>query len=81
MANKHDSEERSCVVSPCERPVTLSWHNITMRVQLKKKKGSTIPMSTTGNTKTILNGVTGVAKPGQLIAIMGARLRTEKKFL
>ncbi len=40
-------------------PVGISWHNISVR---PVKSG-----------KQILNGVSGMAEPGQLVALMGSR--------
>jgi len=43
-------------------PVVLEWENIKSKLQLKKGKG----------VRTILDGVSGSASPGRLLAIMGA---------
>jgi ABC-type multidrug transport system ATPase subunit/ABC-type multidrug transport system permease subunit len=43
-------------------PVTLSFEDITYSVELPKK----------GGTKQLLRGISGVAKPGSLTALMGA---------
>ncbi|OQS03831.1 ATP-binding Cassette (ABC) Superfamily, partial [Thraustotheca clavata] len=46
-------------------PATLSWHNLRYTVQPKSFLGKS------GQPKTILKGIHGHVKPGQLTAIMG----------
>ena len=44
--------------------MTVAWRNLTYTVQLNKNLG--------GGSKTLLQGVSGVAMPGKLLALMGA---------
>lgn len=46
--------------SEVSRPITISWHNLSIRAQKSQK--------------VILDNVSGFAKPGQFIALMGSRL-------
>ena len=47
-------------------PMVVEWRNVGLKVDLKvgKKKKETVE-------KHILKGVTGIARPGELLAIMG----------
>jgi ABC-type multidrug transport system ATPase subunit/ABC-type multidrug transport system permease subunit len=49
-------------------PVTLSWENVSYSI----KVSSGLPWNRVHKQKTLLNGVSGVVKPGQLLAIMGS---------
>lgn len=46
-------------------PMTVAWKDITYTVTLSKQAG--------GGFKTLLRGISGYAKPGRLLALMGAR--------
>jgi ABC-type multidrug transport system ATPase subunit len=46
------------------QPMTVSWRDVKYTVQLNKNLG--------GGAKTLLQGVSGIAQPGRLIALMGA---------
>jgi ABC-type branched-subunit amino acid transport system ATPase component len=45
-------------------PMTVTWRDVKYTVQLNKNLG--------GGEKTLLQGVSGIAQPGRLIALMGA---------
>lgn len=45
-------------------PMTVAWRNLTYTVQLNKNLG--------GGSKVLLQGVSGIASPGKLLALMGA---------
>ena len=45
-------------------PMTVTWRDLKYTVQLNKNLG--------GGTKTLLQGVSGIAVPGRLISLMGA---------
>ena len=62
-------------------PLTLTWHNLNVYAKPEKPNaligmGKTARteevVSESGKGKRILKGVSGIAKPGQLIAVMGA---------
>ena len=61
-------------------PITLVWNKLNVyarpqkpKQQKKKKKNTRVAETVHGKGKQILINVTGIAKPGQLIAVMGAR--------
>jgi len=66
---------REMSLAVCETPITLGW-DITLQVPLTKEPGGTRAGSTVSETngemKVILDHVVGEAKPGQMVAIMGA---------
>ena len=55
-------------------PVTLEWHNINYSISLKKKNLIFWSKTKTdGNDRRkLLNDISGIARPGELLAIMGS---------
>ncbi|CAF3776778.1 unnamed protein product [Adineta steineri] len=59
-------------------PVTLTWLDLQAKAPPKDKglrrtiKKALCPWKEVGESKLLLKGVSGIAKPGQLVAIMGA---------
>ena len=53
-------------------PVLLEWSNIHYSLPIKDPDGGCCSKATI--QKTILNGMTGSARPGQLVAIMVSQL-------
>ena len=51
------------------QPISLTWRNLCYSVDVKTGK----LFSRRTERKTILNQVSGVVRPGQLLAIMGSR--------
>jgi hypothetical protein len=61
-------------------PITLTWKKLNVYGRPERPNrlfglGKTVPQVQTvqGKGKQILFNITGIAKPGQLIAVMGAR--------
>jgi ABC-type multidrug transport system ATPase subunit/ABC-type multidrug transport system permease subunit len=67
-----EPKETAVVVSPAGSvasvlpftPMTVTWRDLKYTVQLNKNLG--------GGSKTLLQGVSGIAVPGRLISLMGA---------
>jgi ABC-type multidrug transport system fused ATPase/permease subunit len=59
-----DTDSDTTIDFPLEK-LTLSWRNITYEVQTSGL------FSRTKETRTLLNQVSGHAKPGELVALMG----------
>ena len=53
-----------------ERPVQISWDNITITAM--PPKGRCKPKNALTEPKEIIRGVSGTVKPGQFLAIIGA---------
>jgi ABC-type transport system involved in cytochrome bd biosynthesis fused ATPase/permease subunit len=59
-------------------PVTLTWFNLEAKAPPQDKglkrtlTKKLCPSKEVGQSKMLLKGVSGIAKPGQLVAIMGA---------
>jgi ABC-type multidrug transport system fused ATPase/permease subunit len=51
-------------------PVTLSWENVSYRVKVPTKRCP--PWNRKSTQKTILQHISGIVKPGQLLAILGS---------
>ncbi|KAG8177287.1 hypothetical protein JTE90_029423 [Oedothorax gibbosus] len=67
-----DPLKRKSSFDPSRR-VTLSWHNIEVFVKPQRGRFACCSdHSEIRDCKQLLHGVSGVAKPGQLLAIMGA---------
>ncbi|KAK8685363.1 hypothetical protein V6N13_041366 [Hibiscus sabdariffa] len=61
---------------PIKDPFVLSFNNLTYDVKVRHKSrfpfpGSNNVISPENNTKSLLNGITGEAKEGEIMAIMG----------
>jgi len=56
-------------VIPSEDQITLSWHDLSLVIDVKKKKGGGEGGPAT--TKALIDNVSGVIKPGEMVAIMG----------
>jgi ABC-type multidrug transport system fused ATPase/permease subunit len=52
-------------------PIELYWENLTIQASYRERKRRCPPCSSIKKTKTILNNVTGIAKPGSFTAILG----------
>ena len=55
-------------------PITLSWRDVHYQVAVPTRKCQSNAQK---ERKVILNGISGITKPGQLLAIMGS---TGKSF-
>lgn len=52
-------------------PIELYWEKLTIKASYKQKKRRCPPCSYEKKKKSILNNVTGIAKPGSFTAILG----------
>ncbi|KAK2994363.1 hypothetical protein RJ640_017875 [Escallonia rubra] len=53
------------------RPVTLKFEDVAYTITLKAGEGSCFSSYEPKQTRTILNGVSGIARPGELLAMLG----------
>ena len=56
------------------QPLTVSFHNLAFSIKQKKKKND----PKTHTPKVLLHPMSGVIKPGELLAIMGTGRRIQR---
>lgn len=67
MRKKFTSAFDPRLMIPEEERITLAWKNITYYKSISKKRGCKEAFK---DNKCILNGVSGIAKPGRLIVCL-----------
>ena len=68
MGVKERAERSNMALDHQRIPVTLEWNNIHYSLPIRDPSGGCC--SNAKIQKTILNGMSGVARPGKLVAIM-----------
>ncbi|KAA8532762.1 hypothetical protein F0562_032795 [Nyssa sinensis] len=72
---KPDQQEatpvRLSVLRESLRPITLKFEDVAYTIKLRTNEGSCFSSSEPKLTRTVLNGVSGIARPGELVAMLG----------
>ncbi|XP_054824323.1 ABC transporter G family member 21-like isoform X2 [Prosopis cineraria] len=69
----HPTTPRVSALHQSLRPVTLKFEDFSYSVTIESKKNACVCVSSQNQkvTRTILNGVTGIVRPGELMAMLG----------
>ena len=75
MASKNVTEDEETgllqpSVDSIREPITLTWQNV--RYNIDVKSGIPLTSSRKVETKEILKDISGIARPGQTLAILGS---------
>ncbi|CAK9149070.1 unnamed protein product [Ilex paraguariensis] len=63
---------RFSVLRESLRPVTLKFEDVAYTIKLQTNEGNCVSSSEPkATTRTVLNGVTGIVRPGELLAMLG----------
>ncbi|XP_022142763.1 ABC transporter G family member 9-like [Momordica charantia] len=69
--NTTDPSEAAAFFTKANRPLTLMFHNVNYKIK-PKKAGFLIPKKANNSEeRTILKGITGVVRPGEMLAMLG----------
>ncbi|KAK3408019.1 hypothetical protein EUGRSUZ_J00337 [Eucalyptus grandis] len=62
----------SCIFSRSSNPITLKFHDVVYKIKIRRAAaGGFLGKSTEAEEKVILNGLTGVVRPGEMLAMLG----------
>ncbi|KAL3718154.1 hypothetical protein ACJRO7_003309 [Eucalyptus globulus] len=61
-----------CIFSRSSNPITLKFHDVVYKIKIRRAAaGGFLRKSTEAEEKVILNGLTGVVRPGEMLAMLG----------
>ncbi|KAF5751963.1 ABC transporter family protein [Tripterygium wilfordii] len=69
--NKQHDPPRFSILGESLLPVTLKFEDVTYNVDLAPGKGGCCSSQDPKPTRTILNGISGIVRPGELVAMLG----------
>ncbi|KAF8389826.1 hypothetical protein HHK36_024345 [Tetracentron sinense] len=71
MPEQQEATSGRCLIHASLLPVTLKFEDVAYNIKLRTADGNCLASSDPKITRIVLNGVTGIVRPGELLAMLG----------